>query len=226
VTSRSTKQELKRLAAQNLVALWEGRMRFATDRFCPLLRSAWAARTHAPRAFGTLMGASEIFSLLFAECDPKFVEWFTHHAGKSEQVQAFEEFLFDLPYESLERVRQRMAEEGKNVVGPQEVERMLGFHAGELRPLLGDPKALYSSYRRRRVKAQYRTSMGVPGPKRTAEGFLLEALLLDEAGARAFAAPPAPAVPAPVPPLPATGPDGPSPGVSAAPAPGAVGRSA
>jgi hypothetical protein len=233
VTSRFTKQELKRLAAQNLVALWEGRMRFATDRFCPLLRSAWAARTHAPRAFGTLMGASEIFSLLFADCDSEFVEWFVHHAGKSEQVQAFEEFLFDLPYENLERVRLRMSEEGKNIVGPAEVERILGINPGELRPLLGDPKALYSSYRRRRVKAQYRTSMGVPGPKRTAEAFLLEALLLDEAGARAFAAPPAPAIAAPVPPLPATGPLGPAtgPAITTAPGtgpslPGSVGRSA
>ena len=98
VTSRVTTHPVKVLAAQNLVAVWEGRVRFATDRFCPLLRSAWAARTHAPRAFGTMMGASEIFQLLFADCDARFVEWFTRHAGGSEQVQAFEEFLFDLPY--------------------------------------------------------------------------------------------------------------------------------
>lgn len=206
VTSRLTTQDVKRLAAQNLVALWEGRLRFATDRFCPLLRSAWAARTRAPRAFGTLMGASEIFSLLFADCDPEFIDWFTHHAGGSEQVQAFEEFLFDLPFESLEKVRLRMHEDGKNVVGPEQVERYLGFEPGKLRPLLGDPKALYSSYRRRRVKAQYRTSMGTPGPKRTAEAYLLESLLLDEAGARAFSPPPAPPAAAPVPPLPATRP--------------------
>ncbi|MFM8385793.1 MAG: hypothetical protein ACKOCB_03075 [Planctomycetia bacterium] len=203
VTSRTTQLEIKTRAAENLVAVWEGRVRFATDRFCPLLRSAWAARTHAPRAFGTMMGASEMFHLLFADCDPRFVDWFTQHTGKSEQVQAFEEFLFDLPYESLERVRQRMSEEGLSVVGPREVERLLGMKDGELRPLLGDPKALYSSYRRRRVKAQYRTSMASPGPKRTAESYLLEALLSDESRARAFEAPPAPTVPAPLPPLPA-----------------------
>lgn len=203
VTSRLTTLQVKTLAAQNLVALWEGRVRFATDRFCPLLRSAWAARTRAPRVFGTMMGASEMFGLLFADCDPAFVEWFTRHAGRSEQIQAYEEFLFDLPYESLERVRLRMSEEGKSVVGPDQVERFLGFDRGQLRPLLGDPKALYTSYRRRRSKAQYRASMGAPGPKRTAEAYLLEALLLDESGARAFDAPPAPAEPAPLPPLPA-----------------------
>ena len=30
------------------------------------------------------------------------------------------------------------------------------------------------------MKAQYRASMGVPGPKRTAEAYILEALLLEE----------------------------------------------
>lgn len=214
VTSRMTTLQVKTTAAQNLVALWEGRVRFATDRFCPLLRSAWAARTRAPRVFGTMMGASEMFGLLFADCDPKFIDWFTAHAGQSAQLHAFEEFLFDLPYESLERVRLRMIEDGRNVVGPAEVERYLGFEPGHLRPLLGDPKALYSSYRRRRSKAQYRSSMGAPGPKRTAEAYLLEALLLDEAGARAFDAPPAPAEPPPLPPLPAavTAPTGTLPG--------------
>ncbi len=209
VTSKTTTHPVKVLAAQNLVAVWEGRVRFATDRFCPLLRSAWAARMRAPRAFGTMMGASEMFQLLFADCDERFIEWFTHHAGKSVQIQAFEEFLFDLPYESLERIRQRMSEDGKNVVGPEQVERYLGFLPGELRRLLGDPKALYSSYRRRRVKAQYRTSVGAPGPKRTAEAYLLEALLLDEAGARTFTPPPPPSNPAPLPPLPATSGPGP-----------------
>lgn len=204
VTSRVTTYAVKTLAAQNLVAVWEGRTRFATDRFCPLLRSAWAARMRAPRAFGTMMGASEMFQLLFQDCDERFIEWFTLQAGRSEQIQAFEEFLFDLPYENLERVRQRMAEDGLSVVGPDQVERYLGFVPGTLRPLLGDPKALYSSYRRRRVKAQYRTSMGIPGPKRTAEAYLLETLLLDEERARSFAAPPPPSNPAPLPPLPAT----------------------
>ena len=134
VTSRVTTLQVKTQAAQNLVALWEGRVRFATDRFCPLLRSAWAARTRAPRAFGTMMGASEMFAMLFADCDPKFIDWFTGHAGKSEQLHAFEEFLFDLPYESLERVRLRMAEDGRNVVGPERGRALPGLPAGRAAP--------------------------------------------------------------------------------------------
>jgi hypothetical protein len=180
ITSRTTDRNVKTLAAQHLIRMWEGRLSLATRRLCPLLRSAWAARMRAPRVFGTLMGATEIVQLLFQDCDEKFVTYFAQQRPDSEQVQAFEEFLFDLPYESLERVRARMREEGKSCVGPREVEVYLGFGEGRLRPLAGDPKGLYVSFRRRRVKAQYRTSMGVPGPKRTAEGYMLEALLLSE----------------------------------------------
>ncbi len=178
VTSSVMDIEVKRRAIVQIMELWEGRVGFATYRFCPLLRSAWVARCRAPRVFGTMMGASEIASLLFQDCDARFVEWFTGVDHESSQVQAFEEFVFDLAFEDLESVRQRMAEYGRDAVGPDEVARFLGFPKGTLRPLLEDPKALYSSFRRRRVKAQYRTSLRMPGPKRTAESYVLEGLLI------------------------------------------------
>jgi hypothetical protein len=176
-TSRSTSPALKRAALEHLIDLWEGRIRFATYRFCPILRSAWAARTRAPRIFGTLMGTSELVTLLFQDCDERFVRVFSTADVDPGMVQAFEEFLFDLPFESLEAVRVRMAEEAKVCVGPDEVAIYLGYAAGGLRKVMEGPKALYSSFRRRRVKAQYRTSMRAPGPKRTAESYVLETLL-------------------------------------------------
>jgi hypothetical protein len=181
VTSSVTDLEVKRRAIRQIMELWEGRVGFATYRFCPLLRSAWVARCRAPRVFGTMMGASEIASLLFQDCDARFVEWFTQSENDSSQVQAFEEFVFDLAFEDLERVRMMMAEDRRDAVGPDEVARYLGFPKGTLRPLLEDPKALYSSFRTRRTKAQYRTSLRMPGPKRTAESYVLEGLLMSEA---------------------------------------------
>jgi hypothetical protein len=186
ITSRTTRRRVKEIAAQHLIDLWDGRVGLVTRRFCPLLRSAWTARTRAPRVFGTLVGVQEMMQLLFADCDQRFVDHFARHAQDLEQRQAFEEFLFDLAFEDLERVRLRMLEEGRSCVGPREVETYLGFGEGRLRPLVGGPKALYVSFRRRRVKAQYRTSMGTPGPKRTAEAYLLEALLEEEAEQRAI----------------------------------------
>lgn len=179
VTSKTTPPDVRREAIESLVDLWEGRVGFATDRFCPILRSAWAARCRAPRVFGTLMGVSEIISLLFADCSERFVEHFTT-AGHDDRTHAFEEFLFDLAYESLERVRLRMKEDGRDVVDENQVAAYLGLVHGGLRPLVEEPKALYSSFRARRVKAQYRTSMGIPGPKRTAEAYVLEMLLQEQ----------------------------------------------
>ena len=182
VSSKSTDDAIRRAAINAAIDLWEGRVSFATDRFCPLLRSAWAARCSTPRVFGTLMGTSEIFNLLFADCDAAFVEHLTEE-DDPERIQAFEEFLFDLPFESLARVRVRMREAQVDTVGPDEVAGYLGLSATGLRPLVNDPKALYTSFRTRRVKAQYRLSMGVPGPKRTAEAYVLETLLRKEIAA-------------------------------------------
>jgi hypothetical protein len=78
-----------------------------------------------------------------------------------------------------------MNDEGRTAVGPDEVARYLGFPKGRLRPLIEDPKDLYVSFRKRRVKAQYRLSMHVPGPKRTAESYLLLALISQSLGASA-----------------------------------------
>ncbi len=180
LTSRSMSHEVKRRAVAQIMELWEGRVGFATYRFCPLLRSAWVARCRAPRTFGTMMGASEIVGLLFQDCDARFVEWFTGSDIDAPRVQAFEEFVFDLATEDLARVRARMAETGRDAVGPDEVARFLGFEEGTLRPLLEDPRALYSSFRTRRVKAQYRTSLRLPGPQRTAESYVLEGLLMSD----------------------------------------------
>lgn len=173
--SQSTSHELKIRAIDHVIDLWEGRVRFATYQFCPILRSAWHARQNSPRVFGTMMGANELFQLLFRDCDGRFLEVFTEGDADTEMLQAFEEFLFDLPFENLELVRARMSEDDKTVVGPEEVAKYLGFNS--LRPKLTGAKDLYSSFRRRRVKAQYRTSMNVPGPRRTAESYVLEALL-------------------------------------------------
>ena len=178
-TSSSTSPEIKDAAVENVIDLWEGRVRFATYRFCPILRSAWAARLRAPRVFGTMLGTSELVQLLFRDCDQRFVDVFSSEEAGPGRIQAFEEFLFDLPFENLERVRARMEEQGLACIGPEQVAKLLGY--SELRPLMPGAKALYTSFRQRRVKAQYRASMAGPrSPSRTAESYVLEALLRAE----------------------------------------------
>ena len=178
VTSRSAPIELRRRAARSAVELWDGRIPFSTSEFCPLLRSAWVARTRAVRRFGTMMGTAELVDLLFKDCPREFIDVFLGSEDDLEMLQAFDEFLFDLPFEHLDEVRQRMAAEGRQSVGLEEVALYLGEDPERLRPRLGDPRATYGSFRRRRIRAQYRTHMRATGPKRTAESYVLEALLM------------------------------------------------
>jgi hypothetical protein len=170
-------RDLKRLAVLRLVELWEGRLALTMDTLAPILRSVWQARTRAVRVFGTMMGTAEIMQMLFANCSHDFVAWFARREVTPEQQQAFEEFLFDIPFESLQRVRYRMMEDGLAVVDRAKVEEYLGLTPGALRPMVGDPKDLYVAFRRRRVRAQYRAATNAPGPRRTAEGYLMEAIL-------------------------------------------------
>jgi hypothetical protein len=177
ITSPAIAADLKRMAAGQLVELWEGRITLTVDTFAPLLRSAWHARTRAVRVFGTLLGTAEILQLLFQDCDEGFVRWFARREVTLEEQQAFEEFLFDLPYESLEKVRHRMREDGLAAVDRTKVEEYVGLPPGALKATVADPKDLYVSFRRRRVRAQYRAATGAPGPRRPAEAYLLEAIL-------------------------------------------------
>jgi hypothetical protein len=177
VTSPNIDGDLRRLAAAQAVELWEGRLDLALDQFLPVLRSAWLARARAVRVFGTMLGTTEILQLLFAGADSTFVDWFSRVEATPEHHQAFEEFLFDLSYESLQKVRFRMMEDGLSVVDRTRVEEYLGLPPGALKPRVSDPKELYTSFRRRRVRAQYRVSTGAPGPRRPAEGYVMEAIL-------------------------------------------------
>ena len=180
ITSTASDPELKRLAAHRLVDLWEGRLSLTMDTLAPILRSAWKARTRAVRVFGTLLGTAEILQMLFADCESCFVEFFSRREVTPEEQQAFEEFLFDIPFESLQKVRYRMLEDQLSVVDRTKVEAYLGTAPGALRPKVGDPKDFYVSFRHRRVRAQYRVATGAPGPRRTAEGYIMEAILRHE----------------------------------------------
>jgi hypothetical protein len=180
ITMPTLPRRVRLAAIEQLVELWEGRLGFATSRFCPILRSAWAARRRTARIFGTMLGTSEVVALLLQECDPRFVDWLSSKGRDSAKIHAFEEFLFDLPFESIAKVRTGLRNDDCPAVGPREVARYLGSPPHEMRPVVADARALFSSFRRRRAHAQHRAQATAEGPKRTAESYILEAILLDQ----------------------------------------------
>ncbi len=169
--------DLKRLAAQKLLGMWSNRLQVPVGEFPPVLLSAWRARGKVRAMYGTLMGVTELFNLIKEECESRFVNYFVREHATHDEKEAFQEFLFALSYEELEKLRAHMRAHNVHVITPAQVKTVLTdrIHA----PLLGDPspEQIYSSYCRRRLRADYRAMSGVPGPKKTAEGYLMESLL-------------------------------------------------
>jgi hypothetical protein len=166
----------KRRAARQLVLIWERAASIEIDDFCPMLENAWRARSRCTARFGTLLATSEYLRLLQEDCPPDFLDFFTRDGTSEGELQAFEEFLFNLTHEELEHLRATMRREERNSVDAAFVARVVGRPVIEV-AAYEDPDALFCSYRRRRAAAQCRRLVGGAGPQRVAEAYIMIHLL-------------------------------------------------
>ena len=167
----------KRRAADQLITIWDDST-LEIDDFAPILESAWHARNRITSDFGCLVGATETFRLICEDCSPEVLEFFARDGMSDQETAAFDEFLFNMTWEELGTLRARMRAEGKNAVSPAWAADVLGRHIEELEHSREiDPVALYRSYNRRQLAADFRLMAGAPGPRRTAEGYLMVHLL-------------------------------------------------
>jgi hypothetical protein len=171
---------IKRRAAVQLIAVWDNAT-LEIDDFCPLLESAWHARNRVSVGLGSLLGATEYFQLVKEDCEPEFFDFFARDEVSEEENQAFTEFLFGLTWEELAILRDKMKEEGIDACSEAWASQVLGRRiehdcAREDHNEI-DPVALYRSYQRRQLAADFRILAGTPGPKRTAEAHMMVYLL-------------------------------------------------
>ncbi|MBS1119434.1 MAG: hypothetical protein H6Q90_1662 [Deltaproteobacteria bacterium] len=171
--TRRTKQR----AADQLITVWDDAA-LEIDDFAPLLESAWHARNRINSAYGTLLGATETFRLVVEDCNPDVIEFFGRDGMSADESAAFEEFLFNMTSEELATLRRAMQQQHLSAASPAWAAQILGRqiedleHSHEI-----DPMALYRSYQRRQLAADFRMMSGAPGPRRTAEGYLMVYLL-------------------------------------------------
>ncbi len=171
--TRRTKQR----AADQLITVWDDAA-LEIDDFAPLLESAWHARNRINSAYGTLLGATETFRLVTEDCSPEVLEFFGRDGMSADESAAFEEFLFNMTSEELATLRRAMQQQHLSAASPKWAAEILGRqiedleHSHEI-----DPMALYRSYQRRQLAADFRMMSGAPGPRRTAEGYLMVYLL-------------------------------------------------
>lgn len=171
--TRRTKQR----AADQLITIWDDAA-LEIDDFAPLLESAWHARNRINSAYGTLLGATETFRLVTEDIAPDVIDFFGRDGMSSDESAAFEEFLFNMTSEEIAMLRRSMQQQGVAAASPAWAAEILGRqiedleHSHEI-----DPMALYRSYQRRQLAADFRLMSNAPGPRRTAEGYLMVYLL-------------------------------------------------
>lgn len=140
--------------------------------FMPLLQATWDARRNVVVAGGTLMGTAEMFQLLERGCDARFVDLLVRPDHTANEAAAFREFLFAVSTEQLEELEQ------KQVATNMQSASMEGLSHMPAPPSLdetsGDPTlAMFEFFLSRHLAAAARRQGNLPGPKRTAEEYVM-----------------------------------------------------
>lgn len=169
VTDGAIERRLREQAVHSLAQLWANRLTWRVHTFFPILAETWEARQRVRVTGGTLVGCTEMFQLLTQGADADFVTLFQQYEPGCEEEQAFREFLFGTSSEELERLAQRMAEEGLSSIEiDARIDEGAARDAGSI---------LFEFFRSRLVKCSARRTVGLGGPRHTAEGYVLLAWL-------------------------------------------------
>lgn len=165
--------DLRRRAVTLLADLWDRRATQSLTDFAPLLDSAWRAKARVRISYGTLAGVNELFQLLRGGCDPAFVDFFSSERATSEQYAAFEEFVFNATFEELSRMREFMRERNTSVLDATQVAGIFNVNLDRLHTTTGTPQDMFFTFREREMWAAQRRLRNLPGPKKTAEEYVM-----------------------------------------------------
>jgi hypothetical protein len=168
VTDASVGRSLRAQGARSLAHLWGNRLTWRVHDFFPILAATWEARQRVQVIGGTLAGSCELMQLMTKGGDAEFVDLFTDCDYGEVELQAFREFLFGTSSEELDRLAERMATEGLTSIE-------LDSRIGEVTRDSGS--ILFEFFRTRLVQCSSRRVAGLPGPRHTAEGYVMLAWL-------------------------------------------------
>jgi hypothetical protein len=149
--------------------IWE-RVTYRIRDYLPVLEATWEARRRVEPVFGTLMGSSEMFRLIQAGCDERFVDYLVRPNHTSEEASAFREFLFGASTEQLTKLETKLREQGQQTVSHGDLEaRTIDPGRMGVDPAL----AMFEFFLSRHMQASARRQAGLAGPKRTAEEYVM-----------------------------------------------------
>lgn len=173
--------EIRRKATWVLVQMWEDRACHVVPQFFPVLDSVWQAKTSVTVSYGTLSGVSELLEMIAEGCDPTFLDCFALDGVSDDEVYALQEFMFNFSYEHLLKLQAYMAESGEVTLDASRVVSLLKIPAESLHIKTCTCEEMIFTFRERQSMANHRRALNLPGPKLTAEAYLM-IHLLDQAG--------------------------------------------
>ncbi len=161
-------QTLRARAVRQLALLWAHRLTWRVSSFFPVLESTWEARSRVRVVGGTLLGTTEMVQLFTEGADARFVDLLTDRNHAEEELLAFREFLFGRSSEELDQLVARMARDQRTSV---QLDSEVGQLAGSRERDAGS--LFYEFFQERLLQANARRVANLPGPKHTAEGYVL-----------------------------------------------------
>jgi len=164
---------LRRRAALVVAELWEERSVDAIEEFFNFLISIWDAKASVKINYGTLAGIAEMFCLARAGCDPEFLSFFCRDDVGEDEHAALLEFMFNATYEELEIMRRYMKEHGIKALAAEDVAKIFNVPVCKLHLTTHTPADVFFTFRERQTMAAHRLLRGLPGPKKTAEEYVM-----------------------------------------------------
>ena len=179
VEDQTLPPKIKERAAYRLIHMWDHRLGSLDRTTVPILTSMWKARQSLCPVFGSMMGMSEIYQIS-RFVDPVWFEFLQAYENREETFQSLEEFIFNLTFEEITRIRFEMDESGIATISRKKIEALVG--KSRFCPDLSkvDPRELLRYYKERKKNAEIRTRSSRPGPERTIEEYLMLYLLEKE----------------------------------------------
>ncbi|MGC6486134.1 MAG: hypothetical protein ACON4Z_00680 [Planctomycetota bacterium] len=168
VTDASVDRQVRAQGVRSLAYLWGNRLTWRVNEFFPILDATWEARLRVRVVGGSLAGSSELVQLMTEGADEEFVDFFTSGGYGDLELEAFREFLFGTSSEELQRLSRRMADEGVTSI---ELDSRVDDAARD------SGSILFEFFRSRLLQCSSRRVAGLPGPRHTAEGYVMVAWL-------------------------------------------------
>ncbi|TVQ24492.1 MAG: hypothetical protein EA383_11225 [Spirochaetaceae bacterium] len=166
----------RRLAAIDLLHLWEHRSDRNVPDYAPVILDLWRVRKRVAPVFGTMLGTRELLRIS-SLLESTWYSFLQEYGDDTETIQALEEFIFGLSFEQISRIRAEMDEQEITAVDRDDLVRLFGSDALGAEIENADPREMYRFYQRRAQEVTRRIISGRPGPRRTLEEILLVYLL-------------------------------------------------